>query len=222
MKFKKTDRSQRESISDKLLLLYTLDKFRFTGKTKLHKAVFFAEKSTNEKKLKIFNFDFVRYDFGEYSNELQCDYRELVNSGLVFDTKPIEVSQEGKELLKRFNNIFNRNKLLINQIEPIIEHIVSLPLDRVKEIAYTKVIINGIAVGKMKSMEPVLNKLNEDVAEIKFDIENKYIENLAFIFNSGFVIVDEETKQEYDEIQKIMRPKIKNLLMKLDAYEEAC
>ncbi|MBI5060925.1 MAG: hypothetical protein HZB67_01280 [Candidatus Aenigmarchaeota archaeon] len=208
-----TKRTLKERIIDKLLLLYILGKYKFDGKIKLHKAIFFAEKTTNEKKIKVFNFNFIRYNFGEYSNELQTDYRELVDNGFLFDTRPIEITDEGKELLSRCEGIIDRNEFILNAAEPLIEHVATLPLDKVKEMAYEKIIISGRKVADIEIGTPLLSNLDESEAKAKILIKDDWIEKLDIIFSRGFVVVDEDTKKEYGEIYKIMKPKIRRVLV---------
>jgi uncharacterized protein YwgA len=215
------NRSFKEQIISKLLLLHILGKYKFDGKTKLHKAIFFAERSTNEKKLKVFNYNFFRYNFGEYSQELQDDFRVLVDKDFLINSKPIEVSSEGKELLKRCSLIIENNKPLLNMVEPIIQHTASMPLDRVKEIAYSRVIVSGRQVKDIEIGTPLLNELSDDEAKEKIFVNDKWIEKLNNIFNLGFVSIDEVTINEYQEIQNFMLPKRIKLLSKLDTYEKA-
>ena len=206
MNFGHSSRTIRETAIDKLLLLYILSKYKIDGKTKLQKAIFFAEKSTNEKGVKIFNFDFIRYNFGEYSNELQTDYRELYHNGFILDTRPIEITDESKELLKRCQHILGRNGILLNKIEPIIEHIVSLPLDRIKEMAYTKIVLFGKEVKDLEIGTPILYKLNSSQVKSEIIIDDKWIEKLNSFFSLGVDLLDEDTKKEYSEIQNLMKP----------------
>ena len=223
------ERTLKEKIIDKVLLLHILNKYKFDGKTKLHKAVFFAEKTSNEKKVKIFNFNFIRYNFGEYSNELQSDYRELVNDGLLLNVRPIEVSSDGKEALKRMEGFTLKNRFLLSSIEPIIEHIAEQPLDRVKEMAYNDVIIKGKKVKDIELGVHLLDKLNDAEAQTNVIMENKWIEKFASLLNIRIVSVrsanydelDEDTKDEYMTVLRLMRPKVQRVLRKIGEYESS-
>jgi uncharacterized protein YwgA len=180
-------RTPNEWLIDKLLLLYLLNKYKINGRTKLQKTVFFSEDSLNDKKIKAFNYNFIRWHYGEFSRELEADFKELIDNGLILEGKHIiKVTDQGQEILKQVEMIIKKNPDIIRLINAICEYTSKKPLDVVKTMAYTKIMRNGVQVKDIREGVVLLNKLKESEAKSVFSIDQDWVDTLDILFNKEF------------------------------------
>jgi uncharacterized protein YwgA len=175
-------RTLKEKIIDKLLLLHILSKYNI-GRTKLQKTVFFAEDSMNEKGIKSFNYHFFRYHYGEFSLELQVDYNQLEKNGLIAENRKLEITEEGKEVLQAASGLLAKNKQIIDTIDSIAQWASENSLERVKTVAYDRIERKGRTVRNLPQGFPILNKLDEQQAKLKFNLDDSWVETVDTLLN---------------------------------------
>lgn len=178
-----SERTPKEKVIDKLLLLYLLNKHRINGRTKLQKTVFFSEDSLNNKNVKSFNYKFIRFHFGEFSRELESDFKELIKDELILEKPYIRVTEEGENVLKQLEGVLKKNPNVLNLVDAISDYASRKPLDVVKTMAYTRVIRNGIQVKDIPEEVVLLEKINESKAESVFNINDGWIGTLELLFD---------------------------------------
>lgn len=179
------ERTLKEKVIDKLLLLYLLNKHRISGRTKLQKTVFFSEDSLNGKNIKSFNYNFIRFHYGEFSRELESDFKELIKNELISEKPYIRVTGEGEDILKHLEGVLNKNPNILHFIDAVCDYTSRKPLDVVKTMAYTRVIRNGIQVKDIDEETVLLEKLDESKASSIFNIEDGWVGTLELLFDKA-------------------------------------
>jgi len=171
---RRVGRSLEEQLADRLLLLYTLKDLNERGArvyvTALQKLVFLAEREMLVSRIKGFNYNFVRLDFGPYSTELKRDLVTLMTCGLVKDDpeRGYVITKKGRELLERLRPLLERNNDILDiirsvnercgcmRLEDLLSHVYSLPrpLKGPKE-----------PIEKVKLRTPLLRRISTSRAE---------------------------------------------------------
>lgn len=175
------ERTIEEKTTDKLLLLYILNKYKIKFKTKLQKTIFFIEDSLNSDGIKAFNYKFIRFHYGEFSRELESDMKELDENGLVIGYG--ELTDTSKDLLKKIEDNITKNTDVLRRINAVSKWASERPLDVVKTLAYTKILRNGIQVKDIPEETVLLQKLDESQTKKEFVIDRGWIGTLEIIFD---------------------------------------
>jgi len=142
---RRVGRSLEEQLADRLLLLYTLKDLNERGAkvyaTALQKLVFLAEREMLALRIKGFNYNFIRLDFGPYSSELKRDLVTLMTCGLVKDDpeRGYVITEKGRKLLEGLRPLLERNNDILDiirsvnerygcmRLEDLLSHVYSLP-----------------------------------------------------------------------------------------------
>jgi hypothetical protein len=176
-----SSRTLIEQIVDKLLLIYLFGTHKIIDDTKAQKTVFFAENNMNEKKIKGFSYDFIRWNFGEFSRDLESDLKELKQKNFITDN--LDLTQDGEEILNRMGRVLQQNPEIIKRIDMFGSYTELKPLAEVKDVAYTKIMIHGKQVKDLPLGEPLLQKLNDSEAKIKFIIDKGWFGTFEILLN---------------------------------------
>lgn len=174
-------RTPKEQVVDKLLVLYILNNHEIVDDTKAQKTIFFAENTMDSKGIKGFSYNFFRWHFGEFSRELESDLKELKRDGLI--TNNLEVTSKGKEILDKTKGLLETNSEITKRIDMFGAYTKNKSLTEVKNLAYTRIFRNGIAVKDMPLGKIILIKLDESKAKIDFQIDEGWIGTLEILFN---------------------------------------
>ncbi|KHE69668.1 hypothetical protein [Halobacillus sp. BBL2006] len=76
----------KRDVLNKILLLHIMEtssKKNIKGSTRLQKMVFASESQARKKGTNAFNYDFIRWYYGPYSEELSSDIEVLISKGLI-------------------------------------------------------------------------------------------------------------------------------------------
>ncbi|MCX6821075.1 MAG: hypothetical protein NT016_03950 [Candidatus Aenigmarchaeota archaeon] len=174
-------RTPIERMIDKLLLIYLFGTHKIIDDTKAQKTVFFAENNMNEKRIKGFSYDFIRWNFGEFSRDLESDLKELKNKNFITDN--LILTQDGEEILNQIGSVLQKNSEIIKRIDMFGSYTESKSLTEVKDVAYTKIIVNGKQVKDLPMGEPLLHKLDDSEARINFSIDTGWLGTFEVLFN---------------------------------------
>jgi len=174
-------RTLEEQIADKLLLIYLFARFRIKDDTKAQKTVFFAENNMNENKIKSFSYNFIRWHFGEFSRELESDLKELKQKNFI--TNNLDLTQDGEDILNRMGSVLQKNPEIVKRIDMFGNYTESKTIDEVKNVAYAKIVIRGKQVKDLPLGEPLIQKLNDSEAKIKFRIDQGWFGTFEILLN---------------------------------------
>ena len=176
---KRAGRSLWEQLADRLLLLYTLKDLNGRGarvyETALQKLVFLAEREMLASRVKGFNYNFVRLDFGPYSSELKKDLVALMACGLVKDDpeRGYVITEKGRELLGRLGSLLERNDDILHIIRSVNERYGYMSLRELLSHVYSLPRpLKGPRepIEKVKLRTPLLRRLNASRARRVLDM----------------------------------------------------
>lgn len=183
-------RTPKERAIDNLLLLYAIAEANERGKvegiTKLTKLIFKAENNLQIKKIKGFNYPFIKHNYGPWSFELECnDYYSLVEDGFI-SQHGISLTRIGKRVLKEMKPVLQENKEILSRIRKIIRHESTKSLSELKDEVYKikmktqagKLLIENIPKGTQ-----LLINLPEESARKIFKIDEDWLETLMTLLN---------------------------------------
>lgn len=183
MGFQEDSRTDREKVIDKLLLLHLLNKSDIDGKTKLQKTVFFSEDSVNEKGIKSFSYNFIRYHHGEFSFQLQSDLEDLRKNNFLSAGRFIKPSSDGRRLLERAGGILDKNPDIVKRVDNIAEFTSNKNLDKILVYAYNRIFKHGKPVGEIPEGIELLHKIEDEKAEILFDLDDGFLNTLEVMLD---------------------------------------
>jgi len=181
-------RKYEDILVDNLLLLYIISKGTRLGRTKLQKLAYLVECKLGKEKLKTFNYNFKRWDYGTFTKEIFEDSERLVENDIITDhsTRPTE---RGEEILDQTKEIFEDNKEIFNEIDKIIYKYNKLPLNDLLDAVYeSKVELDGKLI-KIKdvSLGRQLNtNISEEESVDKIKISDEWLETLDILFDKEF------------------------------------
>ena len=129
-------RTLEEHLADRFLLLYLLDDANIgMGVTKIHKLTFLSEVDMNLEGRKGFNFNFVKLDYGPYSQDVKYDINFLVKCGFV--KKRIHwLTQKGTMILDNFEEIRDKNTNFLEKIQEVNRVYAHIPRDRLVHLVH--------------------------------------------------------------------------------------
>jgi len=130
----------QDRVVNNILLLYLIKKTNSIGKVedtlKLQKLVYLTQKKYIEKKSKVFNYNFFRWDKGPFSADVSNDLTSLKCRGLVRDRWPIRLTKEGNELVNGCQEVLDENEALLKVIDGVISEYARYTPDEIKEHVY--------------------------------------------------------------------------------------
>ncbi len=192
-----SERTLKEKIIDKLLLLYLLNRRNIGGRTKLQKTVFFAEDHLVSTKVKAFNYHFYRYHYGQFSKQLAQDVNELEENDFILKGSTI-ITARTQDTLERAKGVLSKNIEILKKIDMFADYSGPKSLDEVKTAAYTKVMRGGIQIRDIPEGTPLLYKISEDEAKVKFNIDEGWLGTLEILFD----------KNSTDSLRKALTEKV--------------
>lgn len=174
-------RTIRELLSDRLLLLWliydAMNRRRF-GETKIQKLTFLSEWDMLDNREKGFNYNFIKFTFGPFSAEVEKDVAWFEENGLV-EATPIDEKARifretrlGGKILNDFHEMFVRNSIFTQKIAKVNRRFASMPLPELLNYVYSlpHPYRKGQIVAELKLKTPLLYKLDETKAKVKFEI----------------------------------------------------
>lgn len=180
-------RSERERLIDRLLTTYIINQCEIEhdvhlSETKLQKLVFLSEKKLIEDKIKALNYQYMKFLHGPYSNELRSDLS--VFSDISYLKGPfINGTPRLRWIIEDFRETFDRNPVIINYIEDVLEEYAGIPTNRLLEIVYAMPWNQGRMIEDLPNKTPMLYPLKSSKATRVFEIENEDLRDLKFCFS---------------------------------------
>ena len=198
-------RTAKETLIDRLLLLYTIDqgnKYGFVeGPFKLQKLPFAAELKMSTEGEKGFNYTFFRYTHGPISTEVYEDRDALEAAGFMgYARGLIRLTQKGQELLESVSPVLNKNEQILGRIDWAAKKYAALSFGELKAAIYqVKVRWAGkaVPVGEIPACVNILTKFSEDEAKAQFKLSDDWIDSLWGIFDY--------TEHDWKKLRKVHR-----------------
>jgi uncharacterized protein YwgA len=168
-------RTHKEKLMDCLLLLYQIkDAFKYTDslpKTKLQKIVFLSEKSMLDKREKGFNFNYIKLNYGTYSQELAEDLAGLIKMGLI--DHGFQPTSLGSAVLEDFKDIFTRNKTIVEKIEEVNKQYAKMSLKDLLNFVHNMphpYLRGSPKIEDLKPRTPILYRIPQEKARSSFQV----------------------------------------------------
>ena len=183
--------SGADSLINLFLLLYTIERGSrrgyLTGRVKLQKLLFEAEKRMTKFGWVGLSYVFYRWKHGPWSPEAQWGLEWLARNGLVTETEAlIEATDDGHGLLDDARELVESNQEIMKLIENVSDaH--ALDTGRTMEDAVygTPSPATGELMDKVKPGEAVLEPLEKSKASKLFRIDDSWIETLDILLDKS-------------------------------------
>ena len=134
-----------DRVVNNFLLLYIIDLTNRFGRLedtlKIQKLAFLIQKEYVRRKWKGLNYTYFRWHKGPFSADLNADLDVLRHLGLVSNSWPIELTEEGLELLESARELDDGNKKFIKIIDKIVEKYATWTPDEIKKYVYSLQIV---------------------------------------------------------------------------------
>ena len=198
----------RESISNILLLLYTIHKTNeqqeMDDDRKLQKMVFLAEKNLVRSKLKALDYQFHKWQMGPYSANVSRDLDVLKGLGLVRPGWPIGLTSEGVNLLDSCSELLMQNKRFIGFVDRIVNKYAHLDSKSIMDVVYDMVIVVPRTLERMRIDDvpmgtPILFKTSSKRAKAIFEIDESWLATLEIAFNQEII---DSIAEAYDDARE--------------------
>jgi len=207
-KIRKRGRSYEEKLVDLLLLSYLIiDAYKrkkaIKEETRLQKLVFLAERIMLAKRIKAFNYNFIRLIFGPYSDELRRDLALLLECDILYDDphKGLVPTEKGLKLMELMKNILSEYREIINIIHDVNEKYADAPLDKLLEYIYNlERPLKGpkISIKNVKIKTPLLRRIPEERAQLTLKIPIEKMKILEVYFDPDVEEVIHERVRGYE------------------------
>lgn len=181
-------RTPKEILSDRLLILWSLNQaigIKWLGDTKAQKLAYLSELSMIRNRIKGFNYEFIKLQFGPYSEELQRDIlwleqQKLIDSIPIKDGKTFQQSRFGRKLLEDFHDMFIRNRVVLEKICQVNSKYGSLNTKELVDAVHhssppynDECTIDDLEIGEI-----ILFRLESDQADVEFNISPEELATL--------------------------------------------
>jgi len=196
-------RTNQEKTVDRLLTLYIIHRCRTKhglsciSKTKMHKLLFYAQKTLIDNKIKAMSYSFVKVLHPTFSSELRSDLTDLTEQGFLNGDYYRE-QEKAERVLKDFQGIFDNNSLIKLLIDREIDQYA--PMETSVLVAKTKKVPwQGKTIGALKKGTPLLSPLKPQNASISLNISEEDLEQLEICLSP---IVAEKMEQADKDLQR--------------------
>jgi uncharacterized phage-associated protein len=181
------ERSPYEAIIDRLLLLYVASRTRekghnILGQIKLQKMLYKTQERMYLAKFKGLNYNFIRWQFGPFSQEIYSDVRDLKATGFLISQDTASVSEKGHKLLTALAPVFD------DEMKDLIDRVIN-EFGPYTGRQIRKVMYSYPKVGEKKTIEEaemgelLLSKLHQVDAKRHVHMDEQTFETLRFLFD---------------------------------------
>jgi uncharacterized protein YwgA len=186
-------RTPKEKVTDQFLAVYLMNdafsrvRLQFMGETKLQKLVFLSERSMISERMKGFNFRFIKFIHGPYSQELRNNLGTLLQTEFIndFGLAPTDIV---KMILEDFQDVIKKNQAFLQQIKIVNDHYAKMPLEELLKAIYAMPFGGkGLTIADLPLRRPMLYPLKPDNVKIEFELTNDEVENLLMNFDARTV-----------------------------------
>jgi len=181
------ERNVHEAILDRLLLLYLVARTRekgynILGQIKLQKLLYKAQERMYLSKCKGLNYNFVRWKFGPFSQEIYSDVEDLKETGFLDRRVAVNASAKGLRLLKTLGLVFDEETTEL--IDKVINEFGPYTGRQIKAVMYSfPKVGEKKTIKEAKMGEVLLTKLNEKNAKKRLLLKEQTLDTLRFLFD---------------------------------------
>ncbi len=202
---KMSESNIQNRVVNNILLLYLIDRTNSTGSIedtlKLQKLVYLTQKRMIEKKLKLFTYNFFRWDKGPFSADVNNDLTVLSCRGLIRKRWPIRLTKEGKKLLNGCKELLEENEQFLKVIDDITAEFSEYTPEQIKEYTYNLSIFvprlrQVMTVAEVPHGTLILFKPSDNRSKKKFILDESWLATLELALDQEAV---ESLKQSYSD-----------------------
>lgn len=197
-------RTSTEKTVDRLLTLYLVNEcyethnLRALSETKLQKLVFLSEKDLIDRRIKAFNYRFVRLLYPTFSSELRRDLKKFVRHGYLSEPWFGQTHQM-KMMLEDFGDILRRNRSLLAVIDEVLSNYAHIRTNRLINLVYRMIWTRGKPIKNLKLGTPMLYPLRNEKAREVFRITEEELEDLEICLNPK---ISRELDRAFNEMRR--------------------
>jgi len=197
-------RTSEEKTVDRLLTLYLINEcykthnLRALSETKMQKLVFLSERSLIDRRIKAFNYSFVKLLHPTFSSELRGDLMNFVKFGYVSEPW-FGQTKKMKMILEDFGEVLRRNRPLLAVIDGILSTYSHVRTNHLVNMVYRMVWSRGKTIKMLKLGTPLLYPLTYENAREVFRITPDELEDLKFCLNPK---ISKELDRAFDEMKR--------------------
>jgi hypothetical protein len=202
---RREDRTWKEEVSDRILLLYLINKSNdcgdVDGDTKLQKLVFLSERDMIDSKIKGFDFYFFKFIHGPFSRQLENDMGVIEDWGAYLPDEHI-LTSAGRKVVELIPEIWSRNIDVTSKIDRIQDTFADKPLRSILNYVYNlehPFYKPERKIRDLKKLTPILYKMKEEKASTSFTITESELETIDILLDfdeySHLIDSDEEPNE---------------------------
>jgi uncharacterized phage-associated protein len=185
------ERTPREVLIDRLLLLFLLVRmrqkgYRVSGDVKLHKLLYKVQERMFLDRYKGLNHTFIFWKHGPFSQEIYSDTADLRETHLLRKThdRTIDVSEDGAKLVSAIHEAFRRNSKVQDYVERVVNEFGPYSGKEIKAVMYSYPKVGERKpIGSAKPGEFILGKLDDSEARDSFWLDDEWLETLEVLFD---------------------------------------
>lgn len=196
-------RTNQEKMVDRLFTLYIIHRCRAEhglsciSKTKMHKLLFYAQKTLIDNKIKAMNYSFVKVLYPTFSSELRSDLTDLTEQGFLNGDYYRE-QEKAERILEDFQEIFDRNSLIKSLIDREVDQYA--PMETSALVVKTKKVPwRGKTIGALRKGTPLLSPLEPQNVSVTLDISEEELEQLEICLSP---VVAEKISRADEDLQR--------------------
>jgi len=190
-------RTPKDKIIDRFLTLYVLTKAskqtQKLGKTQLQKIMFLSEWRMISQKMKGLNYNYIKFEFGPYSPELQEDMDRFAKLGAT-RSSTLKPTDKGFNIIDDFASVIEANKPFFAILDRYTRSCTSVELQDLLDKVYAlrHPIRRNMTIEETPLKTPLLYPIDESKAEETFAINKNDLEDLAMSLDQKIVKMIEE------------------------------
>jgi len=181
-------RTPQEKTIDRFLTLYFInecnEKFGVThlSETKLQKLVFLSEKELVDRRIKAFNYRFIRLLHPTFSPDLRDDLTSFVR--FQFLREPwLENTDKARMILEDFHDILAKNQHTLKVINEVLGRYSRMRTERLISFVYQLPWSRSKRINDLAMRTPLLYPLAPEKAQEAFQISQDELEDLEICLN---------------------------------------
>lgn len=184
-------RTEKDKIIDRFITLYVLTnapKHTKLGRVQLQKILFLSEWKMISQKMKGLNYNYIKFEHGPYSPELQADMDRFAKLGET-QSSTLRPTEKGFHVVDDFANVISDNKPFFDIVDKYTHTCTSVELQTLLDKVYSlrHPMRPNMTIAQTPLRTPLLYPIDESNTEVAFAIRKSDLEDLAMSLDQKIV-----------------------------------